>query len=68
MLSTVGASFQQAGVCAGESYNAIEEFGKIHYEKLKDRMQLPNVIPSHDMINRVFLAINFWHFERLFAE
>lgn len=57
-----------AVICGAESYDAIEEFGKIHYEKLKKRLRLSNGIPSHDTINRVFQAINFRHFERLFAE
>ena len=55
-------------ICGTESYDAIEEFGKIHYEKLKERLRIPNGIPSHDTINRVFQAIDFRHFERLFAE
>ena len=57
-----------AVICGAESYDSIEEFGKIHYEKLKERLRFPNGIPSHDTINRVFQSINFRHFERLFAE
>ena len=51
-----------------ESYEAIEEFGKYHYQTLKKRLRLPNGIPSHDTINRVFQAIRFRQFERLFLE
>ena len=51
-----------------ESYEAIEEFGRFHYQTLKKRLRLPNGIPSHDTINRVFQAIRFRQFERLFLE
>ncbi len=51
-----------------ESYEAIEEFGSFHYQTLKKRLRLPNGIPSHDTINRVFQAIRFRQFERLFLE
>ena len=51
-----------------ESYEAIEEFGRFHYQTLKKRLRLPNGIPSHDTINRVFQAIRFRQFERLFQE
>lgn len=51
-----------------ESYEAIEEFGKYHHQTLKKKLRLPNGIPSHDTINRVFQAIKFRQFERLFLE
>lgn len=51
-----------------ESYEAIEEFGKYHLQTLKRRLRLPNGIPSHDTINRVFQSIKFRQFERLFLE
>ena len=51
-----------------EGYEAIEEFGKYHYQTLRKRLRLPNGIPSHDTINRVFQAIKFRQFERLFLE
>lgn len=51
-----------------ESYEAIEEFGKYHLQTLKRRLRLPNGIPSHDTINRVFQSIKFRQFERLFQE
>lgn len=51
-----------------EGYEAIEEFGKNHYQTLRKRLRLPNGIPSHDTRNRVFQAIKFRQFERLFLE
>ena len=45
-----------------ESYEAVEEFGRFHYQTLKKRLRLPNGIPSHDTINRVFQAIRFRQF------
>ena len=51
-----------------DGYDAIEEFGKFHYQTLKKKLRLPNGIPSHDTINRVFQMINFRQFERLFLE
>jgi predicted transposase YbfD/YdcC len=57
-----------AVICGADSYDAIELFGKAHHEELKRILELPNEIPSHDTINRVFQSINARHFERLFAE
>lgn len=57
-----------AVICGADSYDAIELFGKAHHEELKKILGLPNGIPSHDTINRVFQSINARHFERLFAE
>ena len=57
-----------AVISGAESYDAIEEFGKIHHEKLKKKLTLRNGIPSHDTINRLFQSIDFRHFESLFAE
>jgi hypothetical protein len=40
-----------------ESWDAIELFGKENLLFLKRFLQLPNGIPSHDTINRVFGVI-----------
>ena len=42
-----------AVVCGADSYDAIELFGKAHYDELKKMLRLPHGIPSHDTINRV---------------
>ena len=57
-----------AVICGADTYDAIELFGKAHHEELKGILQLPNGIPSHDTINRVFQSIDARGFERLFAE
>ena len=57
-----------AVICGAEGYEAIALFGALHYEELRKRLYLPNGIPSHDTINRVFQMINFRQFERLFVE
>ena len=68
LLSDIVILAVLAVTSGAESYEAIEEFGKFHYETLKKRLRLPNGIPSHDTINRVFQAIKFRQFERLFLE
>lgn len=68
LLSDIVILAVLAVTSGAEGYEAIEEFGRFHYETLKKRLRLPNGIPSHDTINRVFQAINFRQFERLFLE
>lgn len=43
-----------AVICGAESWDSIEEFGKARVDFLKKILYLPNGIPSHDTINRVF--------------
>ena len=63
------ADFERfAVICGADTYDAIELFGKAHHDELKKILRLPNGIPSHDTINRVFQSINARHFERLFVE
>ena len=57
-----------AAISGADSFDAIELFGKSHHAELKRILRLPNGIPSHDTINRVFQAIDARHFERLFTE
>lgn len=68
LLSDIVILAVLAVTSGAEGYEAVEEFGKFYYETLKKRLRLPNGIPSHDTINRVFQAINFRQFERLFLE
>jgi predicted transposase YbfD/YdcC len=51
-----------------ESYDSIELFGQTNIDFLRQFLSLPNGIPSHDTINRVFQAINSRSFERLFTQ
>ena len=57
-----------AVLCGAESYDSIEEFGKARIEFLKQVLQLPNGIPSHDTINRVISMIKPEQFEKVFAQ
>ena len=68
LLSDIVILAVLAVTSGAESYDAIEEFGRYHYETLRKRLRLPNGIPSHDTINRVFQIIDFRQFERIFLE
>lgn len=55
-------------VIAGcESYDDIEEYGKIKEDWLRKYLQLPNGIPSHDTIERLFESINPSEFNTCFS-
>jgi predicted transposase YbfD/YdcC len=45
-------------LCAGESFNDMEDFGKAKHDWLKGFLKLRNGIPSHDTFNRVFQALD----------
>lgn len=45
-------------LCAGESFNDMEDFGKAKYDWFKTFLGLRNGIPSHDTFNRVFAAVD----------
>ena len=45
-------------LCAGESFNDMEDFGNAKYDWFKTFLKLPNGIPSHDTFNRVFAALD----------
>lgn len=47
-----------AVVCGADSFVAIEAFGRAKHEWLKTFLNLPNGIPSHDTLGRVFAALN----------
>jgi predicted transposase YbfD/YdcC len=57
-----------AVICGAEGWEEIEEFGKAKQEWLENILELPNGIPSHDTISRVFSKINPQEFERCFSE
>ncbi len=57
-----------AVICGAEGWEEIEEFGKEKQEWLENMLELPNGIPSHDTIRRVFSKINPQEFERCFLE
>ena len=43
-----------AVLCGAESFPAIEDFGQVRYKWLKQFLELPGGIPSHDTFGRVF--------------
>ena len=45
-------------LCAGETFNDMEDFGKAKEDWFRTFLTLPNGIPSHDTFNRVFAALD----------
>jgi len=45
-------------LCAGESFNDMEDFGKAKEDWFKTFLSLRNGIPSHDTFNRLFAALD----------
>ena len=56
-----------AVIAGAEGWEDIEEFGKQKEDWLKTFLRLPNGIPSHDTINRVFRRLKPDQFQRCFA-
>ena len=57
-----------AAICGCDTWEDIEEWGEIREEWLKTVLELPNGIPSHDTINRVFSLIDPQAFEQCFVQ
>lgn len=53
-------------LCQAETWDDIEDFGNARLEWLKKVLELPNGIPSHDTISRVFSLIEPREFEIAF--
>lgn len=45
-------------LCAGESFNDMEDFGHAKHDWFKTFLSLRNGIPSHDTFNRLFAALD----------
>jgi predicted transposase YbfD/YdcC len=54
-------------ICGAESWRAIEMVAEEKYDWLKTFLELPNGIPSHDTIARVFSRISARQFEICFS-
>lgn len=57
-----------AVICGAESWDSIETFGKSKEKFLRTFLRLPNGIPSHDTINRVFSNLRPALFEQMFTK
>jgi predicted transposase YbfD/YdcC len=55
-----------AVLCGAESYPAIEDFGQEREEWLRQFLELPEGIPSHDTFNRVFRRLDPVQFQTCF--
>jgi hypothetical protein len=55
-----------AVICGAETWNDIENYGKAKESWLRQYLQLPNGIPSHDTFNRFFSALDPDEFEQAF--
>lgn len=53
-------------ICGAESWEDIEDYGNANKEWLKEVLELPNEIPSHDTFARVFARINPEMFQSCF--
>ena len=55
-----------AVICGAEGWTDIETYGLAKYEWLKQFLELPNNIPSHDTFSRVFSRLNPQQFQQGF--
>jgi len=55
-----------AAICGAEGWTDIETYGVTKYEWLKQFLELPNGIPSHDTFARVFTRLNPQQFQQGF--
>lgn len=55
-----------AVICGAEGWTDIETYGQAKYEWLKQFLELPNGIPSHDTFSRLFARLNPQQFQQCF--
>ena len=48
-----------AVICGADTWVGIETYGQAKYKWLKQFLELPNGIPSHDTFSRVFARLDF---------
>jgi predicted transposase YbfD/YdcC len=57
-----------AVICGANTWNEIEQYGQSKHDWLKTFLELPNGIPSHDTIRRVFIIIDPEEFRTAFID
>jgi predicted transposase YbfD/YdcC len=57
-----------AVVCGAETWVDIENYGRAKQKWLSEFLELPNGIPSHDTVGRVFAQINPEEFQKCFMD
>lgn len=57
-----------AVICGADSVTEMEEFGKTKEDWLREYLELPNGIPSHDTFGRVLALLNPSEFEASFVQ
>ena len=67
LTDIIGLSLK-AVIAGCESYDDIEEFGKLKIDWLRNYLNLSNGIPSHDTIERTFEGLNPKEFNACFSE
>ena len=55
-------------ICGADSWVAMEQYGNSKQKWLEEFLELPNGIPSHDTISRVFARIDPEEFEKCFHD
>ena len=55
-------------ICGADSWVGIESFGRAKLKCLRRILELPNGIPSHDTIARLFARLNPEQFQQCFLE
>lgn len=57
-----------AVISGADTFVEIEEYGKAKHKWLKQFLQLPNGIPSHETFSRVFARVNTQNFQQCFLK
>ena len=57
-----------AVICGADSFVTIALFGRLNQEWLRTFLALPNGIPSHDTLGRVFARLDAARFEECFRD
>jgi predicted transposase YbfD/YdcC len=55
-------------ICGAETWNDMEDFGRMKYDWLKTFLKLPGGIPTHDTFNRLFASLDPDEFEKRFLD